>query len=257
MILISTYSLNWYGLHRVFNFTKKAQYDGIDLYLTRLNYDLWDKDYIKWLCDKFDVPVLSITVSLKWMNEKWVDKILSIAKTLGVQVITFSPPHFWDKNINWFKKYLLKVKKENHISVAVQNVEPKFIFFIIPEYKNATLSEIKRVTWDTTLDLAAIDSSSWIDILKSLRILWSSVKNILLSDKYWSKTWLLPGMLGWWISHLPLESFFMKLKTAGYNWFITLKVKPQELWAGNEEVVLQNLEHVKKYYQKHYLNFEV
>jgi hypothetical protein len=33
-------------------------------------------------------------------------------------------------------------------------------FFIIPEYRNSTLSEIKRVTGDTSLDLVAIDSSS-------------------------------------------------------------------------------------------------
>jgi homospermidine synthase len=48
----------------------------------------------------------------------------------------------------------------------------------------------------------------------------------------------------------------MKLKTWGYNGFITLKVKPSELWVGNEERVLQNLEYAKNYYSKHYLNFK-
>ena len=43
-------------------------------------------------------------------------------------------------------KYLLKIKRDTHITIAVQNVEPKFLFFIIPEYKNATLYEIKKVT---------------------------------------------------------------------------------------------------------------
>jgi hypothetical protein len=80
------------------------------------------------------------------MNEKKVDTIINIAKFLQVQVITFTPPHFSDKNTSWFSKYLLKVKKDTHISIAVQNIEPKFIFFIIPEYKNATLYEIKKIT---------------------------------------------------------------------------------------------------------------
>lgn len=256
MILLSTYSLTWYGLHRIFSFAKKAKYDGLDLYLTRLNYDLWDEDYIKSLVVEFDVPVLSITIALKWMNEKWVDKIMAIATLLWVQVVTFSPPHFWDSNINWFTRYLLRVKRDTHISIAVQNVEPKFIFFVIPEYKNATLSEIKKVTWDTTLDLAAIDSTSWIDILKAQRLLGSSIKNILLSDKHWSRTWLLPWMAGWWTSHLPLESFFMKLKSNWYNWFITLRIKPSEMWVWNEQIVLQNMEYLKKYYLKHFLNFK-
>lgn len=257
MILISTYSLVWYWLHRIFDFAKKSNYDGIDLYLSRSNYDLWDEDYIKSLSDSFWVPVLSITASLKWMSEKWVDEIISIAKTLWVQVITFSPPHFWDKNITWFKEYLSKVKKETNISISVQNVEPKFIFFIIPEYKNATLTEIKKVTWDSSLDLWAVESSSWIDILKAQKILWNSIKNIFLSDKDWTKTWLLPWKASSWISNLPLESFFMKLKSVWYNWFFTIKVKPIELWVWNEKTVLKNLEYVKEYYKKYYLNFKI
>lgn len=257
MILISTYSLVWYWLHRIFDFAKKSNYDGIDLYLSRSNFDLWDEDYIKSLSDSFWIPVLSITASLKWMSEKWVDQIISIAKTLWVQVITFSPPHFWDKNITWFKQYLSKIKKETNISIAVQNVEPKFIFFIIPEYKNATLTEIKKVTWDSSLDLWAVESSSWTDILKAQKILWNSIKNIFLSDKDWTKTWLLPWKASSWISHLPLESFFMKLKSVWYNWFFTIKVKPIELGVWNEKTVLQNLEFVKEYYKKYYVNFKI
>lgn len=256
MILISTYSLIWYWLHRVFDFTKKAWYDWIDLYLTKNNYDLWDEDYIKSLSDSFDIPVLSITVILRWMNEKKVDRIMKIAKALWVQVISFSPPHISDKNNVWFTKYLLKIKRDTHLSLSVLNVEPKMIFLIIPEYKNATLTEIKKITWDTALDLSAIDVSSWTDILKARNILWATIKNIYLSDKRWSKKWLLPGTAWWWTSYLPLESFFMKLKTTWYNWFITLKVSPWELWVSNQERVLQNLEYTKNYYIKHFLNFK-
>jgi len=256
VLLLSTSSLNGYGIHRIFSFAKKAKYDGLDLFFTSTNHDLWDKEYIKELSDTFKVPVLSMTISLKWMNEKKVDQIIDIAKFVWVQVITFSPPHFSDKNITWFNKYLLKVKRDTHLSVAIQNVESKFIFFIIPEYKNATLSEIKRITWDTTLNLLGIDSSSGMDILKAQKHLGNSVKNVFFADKRWSKIWLLPWGAGWGISYLPLESFFMKLKAGGYNGFITLKVRPSELWVGNEERVLQNLEFAKNYYIKHYLSFK-
>ena len=256
MILLSTYSLVWYWLHRVFDFTKKAWYDWIDLYLTKNNYDLWDENYIKTLCDSFGIPVLSITVILRGMNEKKVDQIVKIAKKLWVQVISFSPPHFSDKNINWFNKYLLRVKRDTHLSLSILNVEPKMIFLIIPEYKNSTLWEIKKITGDTSLDLAAIDTSSGSDILRARNVLWASIKNIYLSDKRWSKSGLLP----WWawggISYLPLESFFMKLKTSGYNGFVSLKVKPSELWVWTEEKVLQNLEYAKNYYNKHFLSFK-
>ncbi len=256
MILLSTSSLQGYWLHRIFDFANKWWYDGLDLALNKSNHDLWDEDYIKFLSDSFNIPVLSITAPARWMSEKKVDKLVSMAWKLGTQIISFSPPHISDKNMTWFTKYLLKVKRDTHLSISIQNIAPKFMFFIIPEYKNTTLFEIKKVTWDTTLDLSSIDSTSGFDILKAQKLLWSSVKNIFFSDKRGSNN----GILPWWawggISYLPLESFFMKLKTSWYNWFITLKVKPSELWAWNEERVIQNLEYVKNYYKKHFLNFK-
>ncbi|MCD5385128.1 hypothetical protein LRZ95_00485 [Candidatus Gracilibacteria bacterium] len=256
MILLSTSSLAGYGLHRIFKFAHKAGFDGLDLTLGGINYDYWDEDYIKELSDSFNIPVLSITAPSRGMNEKKVDKIISIAAKLGTQLITFSPPHFSDKKTTWFTRYLLKVKRDTHISIAIQNVEPKFLFFIIPEYKNATLFEIKKVTGDTTLDLSSIDSNSGMDVLKAQKILGSSIKNIFLSDKHGSKVGLLPGGAGGGISYLPLESFFMKLKISGYNGFISLKVKPSELGVGTEEKVLQNLDYAIGYYKKHFLNYK-
>lgn len=256
MLLLSTSSLSWYSLHRVFSFAKKAWYDGIEITLNKLQYDLWDEDYIKWLSDAFEIPVIALTAPSKWISKKTVDKIVKIATTVNAQVITFSPPHIMDKNTSWFTHYLPKIKKDTNLAVCIQNVEPKFMFFVIPEYKNSTLSELKRVTWDTTLDIAAIDKSSGIDILKAQKILGSSIKNIFLSDKKWPKTWILPGTAGGWISSLPLESFFMKLKIGGYMGHVTLKVKQSELWAGTEERILQNLDYAKKYYEKHFLDYK-
>lgn len=256
MILLSTSSLQGYWLHRIFSFAKKSKFDGLDLTLTKTNFDLWDEDYIKELSDFYDLPVLSITAPNRGLNEKKVDKIVLIAKKLWTQLITFSPPHFSDTNTSWFTKYLLRVKRDTHISICIQNVEPKFLFFVIPEFKNASLMEIKRVTGDTSLDVANIDGSSSMDILKAQKLLWSSIKNIYLSDKRWPKAWLLPWNAGGWISYLPLESFFMKLKTTGYTGFISLKVKPSELWVWTEEKVLQNLEYSINYYKKHFLNYK-
>jgi hypothetical protein len=47
----------------------------------------------------------------------------------------------------------------------------------------------------------------------------------------------------------------MKLKTSGYGGHVTLKIKQTELWAGNEERVLQNLDYAKNYYEKHFLDY--
>lgn len=256
MILLSTSSLNWYWLHRIFLFAKEAWFDWLDLSLTKSNYDLWDENYIKELSIKTWVPVLSITAPSWWMDEKIVDKIIKISIKLWSQLVTFSPPHITDSNSTWFSKHLLKVKRDTHISIWVKNVEPEFLLFVIPKYKNASLYDIKKVTWDTSLDLSSIDSSSSIDIIKAQKLLWSSIKNVYLSDKRWPKSFIMPWSAGGWISYLPIESFLMKLRTTWYNWFITLKVKPQELWVWNQEKLLQNLEYCISYYKKHFLNYK-
>lgn len=255
MLLLSTSSLTGYGLHRIFKFAKKAWYTGIDIALGMLNFDLWDEDYILELSKEFDVPVLSLTAPGKDMSKKKLEKIIMMAKTLSVQVVTFAPPHITDKDTKWFGTPLLRIKKDLHLSICIQNVAPKFLFFVIPEYRNATLTQIKSVTGDTTLDILGVDSSSSMDILKAQKILGSSVKNIFFSDKHGMKRGILPGGSGGGISYLPLESFLMKLKTSGYGGYITLKVSPKEMWVGNSERVEQNLEYMKHYYEKHFQQF--
>jgi hypothetical protein len=94
------------------------------------------------------------------MNEKRVDKIIEIAQKVQAQVVTFSPPHIMDKNTSWFNTYLPRVKKNTQLGICIQNVESKFMFFIIPEYKNSALSQLKKVTGDTTLEISALDPSS-------------------------------------------------------------------------------------------------
>jgi hypothetical protein len=105
------------------------------------------------------------------MNKKKVDKIMVIALKLGVQVVNFSPPRINEKNTLRFSKYLLKIKRDTNISIAIQNVEPKFLFFIISQYKKSTLNELKRVTGDCALDLSGIDRASGMDILKAQKLL--------------------------------------------------------------------------------------
>lgn len=256
MLLLSTSSLKWYWLHKIFTLVKKSKYDWIDLCIDEKNFDTLDENYLKWLSDAFEVPVLSITAQDKWLNQEKVDKIAKIAKTLNSQIINFYPPHITDKNMDFFSKYLLKLKKDLRIKITLQNVEQKFLLFIIPEYRNSNLIDLKKITWDTALNLSSIDKSSWVDLIKAQAILWNTLSNIYFNDRTWIKDLLLPWCAWWWVSYLPLESFLMRLKISWYNWFFSLKVKPTELWAWNDEKVLYNLEYIKNYYNKHFINYK-
>lgn len=220
-----------------------------------LNFDLWDEDYIYDLTQEFGIPVISLTAPGKDMGQDKLQVIMHMAEKLSVQLVTFSPPHITDKDTKWFGEPLQKFKKHSHISVCVQNVESKFLFFVIPEYRGATFEKIKSLTGDTTLDVIAIESASNMDVMKAQAALGSSIKNILFADKNDTQRGILPGGAGSGLSYLPLESFLMKLKSMGYNGHITLKTSAKEIGVGNAQRVLQNLEYMKQYYEKHFEGF--
>lgn len=256
MLILSTSSLNGYWLHRKFVFAKKAWYDWIDLVLEKWDFDSWNKEYIKSLSDSFDMPVLSVTAPDRGITKKVVDDIIDLAIYIKAQNITFSPPHITDRNSEWFTRYIWKASRDNHIIITVQNVAPKFLLFVIPEYRSNNLLDIKKVTWFTSLNLSNIDKSSWMDILKAQNILGNTIKNVYLSDKRWPKMWLLPWNAGWWISALPLESFFMKMRTSWYSGYFSLKINPKELSVWDDQEVIKKLVSVKDYYKKHFLEFK-
>lgn len=256
VLLLSTSSLQGYWIHRTLLIAKKSWFDWIDLVLNKENFDLWDEDYIFSLTKEIWIKVLSITAPSKGVDEESINKIISLAEKLGSQLVTFSPPYFKDSNASWFGEYLTKVKKETNLSVAIKNIEPEFLLLIIPKYKKASFIDIKKITWDTALDVGSIDSNSWVDINKAYRTLWTSIKNIYLSDRQQNKYGLLPGQAWGWISYLPLESFLMKLKTSWYRSFISIKVNSDSLWVWNEELVLQNFKNVISYYNKHYKDYK-
>ena len=256
VLTLSTASLKWYGIHKIFTIAKKAQYQWIDLKLEKWNYDSLDPEYIKSLSDAFEIPVVSLEAPPRGLNKKKIDEIIIIAKKLNCNLVTFTPPHVLEKDTSWFTDYLPKLRRAERIAICIKNVSPKTIFFIIPEHKHAALVEIKKITWDTTLDVSNIDTAGWTDLMKAYTILGKTVKNVYISDKVWPRSNLLPGMQWGGTSNLPIESFLMKLRASGYDGYISLRVKPTEIGGWNDEKVLQNLDYIQRYYKKHFLNYK-
>lgn len=248
MLLLSTSSLKWYWLHKIFKLVSQTNYDWINLDLSVADFDTENISYIKELIKEFSVPVISITAYERKMDNKTVDFIVKMAEEIGAKCINFYPPHRLDKDSTWFSVYLPRTKSKNQdLSISVINVEPKTFLFFIPEYKDATLSTIKKITWDTTLAVSNVDPTSGVDLLKSFSILWNSIKNVILSDKSWSKQDIII-----WKWDLPLESLLIKLKENWYRWLFTIKVNPKELQAWDDKMVLNKLEEMKKYFEKYF-----
>lgn len=105
--------------------------------------------------------------------------------------------------------------------------------FFIPEYKDATLTSIKKLTGETALHISNVDPESGVDLIKTFTILGNSIVNVFLSDKTGSKDNLLPGK-----GDMPLETLLIRLKDGGYKRNFTLKIDPKSLGVGDNEAVL-------------------
>ena len=248
MLLLSTSSFKWYWLHKIFKLASSSWFDWLNLDLSSWDYDAEDVEYVKSLSDEFKFPVLSITAYERKMDSKTVDDLIEKARILWAGIINFYPPFRQDKDTIWFSEYLSKAQENNKdIFLTVINVEPKTFLFFIPEYKDATLSTIKKMTWFSSLNVSNVDPSTWVDLLKSFSILWNSIRNVYLSDKTWLKTELLL-----WKGDMPLRDLLWKLKDSNYNYHFTLKVSPKELWVWHDETVLQRISDQKTYFDKHF-----
>jgi sugar phosphate isomerase/epimerase len=248
MLLLSTSSLQGYGLHKIFQLVAKSGYDGVNLDLELGDYDIENPEYIAELVKSTGVKVQSITAYERKMSKESVDKVIEIADILKVTPLFFYPPHRSDKEGNWFHEYLPKMKaKRTDLTFGIINVEPKTILFFIPEYKDATLTSIKKLTGETALHITNVDPTTGVDLLKTFSVLGNSIRNVYLSDKNATKGKLLPGK-----GDVPLESLLIKLKENKYPGLFTLQVNPKELGAGKDEVVLEKLEEARKYFQKYF-----
>jgi len=248
MLLLSTSSLQGYGLHKIFLLAKEANYGWIDLSVDFDQYDTVHASYIDSLIQSTSLPVISITAPERRLNRKQFDTILHLAHDLWVQIINIHPPHRLDREKDWFWEYLQSVaQKYPNIIINIINAPPKTWLFVISEYGDARPETIKKITEHTALSIENVDPSSGVDLMKTFILLGSTMGFIYLSDKTEESDWLFPGEWS-----MPLESLLIKLSDIGYTWNFTLSIDPKSLWAWDDDLVIQKLKEVEVFLLKYY-----
>lgn len=249
MLLLSTSSLTWYGLHKTFILAKQAEYDGIDLSVDFDMYDSTNVDYIDSLIRLVDIPVISISAPERKLTKKQFDQILALADALWVSVVNVHPPHRLEKERDWFWEYLHTIStKYSGIVINVINAPPKTWLFLISEYGDARPETIKKITEHTALSIQNVDPTSGVDLMKTSILLWSTLWFIYLSDKENDEDGVFPGN-----GTMPLESLLIKLKEINYSGYFSLSVKPSELKAWEEDsVVIAQLKKCRVFLEKYF-----
>ena len=247
MLLLSTSTLAPYGLHRQLLLAKQAGFDGVDLSLSFRQLDEWSADYVNEIASGVGIQVLSISAREHDMNQESLEKIILLAENLHVKRIQFFPPSRKDREDRWFFQSLPEFAKSNPpIELLVINVEPKTLLFFVPEYKDATLPAIKRITGKTAFALASVDPSSGVDLHKSFSLLGNSICNVFVADRSGGRENLFPGT-----GDLPLGSIIANLKESGYTGDYTIRIDSTEVAGGNDvQQVVEKLVAAQEFVKK-------
>ena len=248
MLFLSTASLAWYGLHKIFLLAKEAQYDWLDLSVDFDQFDTFDVEYIKLLIEQNWIHIYSLTAPEKKLTKRRFAQLLELAGNLDVSVVNVHPPHRFEKEKDWFGEYLkIMIQKYPNIVINVINAPPKTWLFIISEYGDARPETIKKITDHTALSIWNVDPASGVDLMKTFVLLGSTMWLVYLSDKTEELDGMFPGEWS-----MPLESLLIKLTDVEYAGNFTLDVYPKYLEAGNDKRVVERLIEARKFLEKYY-----
>lgn len=249
MFVLSTDSLQGYGLNRIFDLAKKADYDGLDLMIEPKNYDTQNAEYIRELVDQYKLPIIAIQTPRN-SNPKKIQKAVEIAKIVGAKIIIIQPPKLLEfKYIKWLKKEIPKIRQKEDISIALENAPSGSFLGIIPEHAMNNLSAMKEFK-HACLDTSRIAQKNQ-DIIRTYRSLHKYVVHVHLSNMRGSKMYCLPEK-----GVLPLESLLSKMQHEDYPGSFALKVHPKYLHAGDDKKVINTLKEAKDFYKKYFQKTE-
>ncbi|MDH5596609.1 MAG: sugar phosphate isomerase/epimerase [Candidatus Peregrinibacteria bacterium] len=246
MIALHTNSLSKYGLNRIFEFAKKAGYDGIEIGVDKSNFDTQNAEYIKKLSEEYNLPILALHSPIN-STAKSVRHVIEMAEYLKCPVVVITPPKLLDfKFANWLKKETPKIRKKKHIQIAMVNAPGKTVLGFLPDRAMNSVADLKKFGM-VALDCSSAASKKWGNLMSVYNHLSKIVVHVHLSNINKHKEYSLPNE-----GILPLESFLKKLKSTGYKGSISLRVRPTELNAGDDDKVISSLKKAKEFIDEFY-----
>lgn len=249
MLAICSESLRGYGLNRIFDFVKKAGFDGLDLTIDPKNFDSQDEAYLKELVEKYQVPVLSISTPVTGSAKK-IESAVEMAKALGTKVIIIQPPRIFDfKYASWLKNEIPKLRQKENISIALENAPSETFLGIIPEHSMANVVDLKKFK-HVCLDTTRIATRKE-DLIRVYKALKPYLVHVHLSNVKNGISYNLPQT-----GILPIESFLTKLKQDGFPGTISIKINSKFLSVGDDAKLLKELKALKEFYDTYFTNIK-
>ena len=251
LFLISTDSFSNCGLDMVFELSKTAGFDGIDLAI-RKNFDARNVDYVKKLSTTHNIPVKVIQVSDN-VNQKELNKALDLCEATGADTITINAPSYFNlKAYNFIVDNITTYKKDNkHIHFAIINPEDSNVFALpIPKYHFTNIVDIvKKYGCYIGFDVANFDAETLEnEVMKKLPNLLPYIAVLYFSDKNRLGEWhILPGE---WT--LKLGAFLKKVKQNWFMRYFSSKININKSELADSEKLADLLGKAREYYKTHF-----
>lgn len=244
MFLLSTDSLRGYGLNRIFEFAKETGFEGLEVALDVRQFDTQDAEYLNELQKQYGLPI-RVVRAFPNSTIKQTMLALEIAHAVDAKVLVIEPPRLFDfKYKDWIKKQVPAFRKKYQISIALKNGPSEYLWGILPGRAMSSIPDLQSFK-EVCLDVSNLYGKK-IDLMRAYDIMKPYLTHVHLSNvnKGLDHSLLEEGIM-------PLESFLTKLKKDGYDKDISLVVRPKSLSAGDDKVMMKNLEKTRKFYDKY------
>jgi len=254
--LLSTDTLNWFGLDLIFQTAKDAWFDWLDLAIWK-NFDTWNIRYVRKLVDKYDFPIKVIQTSPK-LNKKEIDKALDLCEALNVDTLCINAPKFFDYKTYYFIRDNIELYKSKNKDIKFSIINPSNSYFppfsVIPKYRFNNIVEIIKKYWcNLWLDIAWMDLDLFeSDFLRRVDRFVPYVSNLYLNDASSKTTHLFP-----WEWEMKIPELLRRFKREWYSRFISLKVNISKVDLADPDKVDLLLRKAVNYYNDYYVNAKV
>lgn len=249
-ILLSSDTLNGYGLDLIFSIAKESGYDGIDLAMWK-NIDSRHGNYIAKLMKQHDLSVLVIQTSSK-LNAKELNQAIAICESTGATQININAPTYFDMRTASFITNNLPSYRDRYPSIHFNIINPdagSMTFLPLPQYRFSNIVEtVKKLQCWRAVDVANMDEDMIDTILmKRFGSLEKMIHSIYLSDRSSKASHLLLGD-----GDYNIRQILRMLAENDYQWYITTKYTLDMETLVNTDKVMLLLEKTINYIREHY-----
>ena len=246
MLILSSGSLPHYGLERVFDFAKKAKYDGIEIAITPENFDTQNPAYLKKLEKRSGVPIKAFALESKG-EESILEPFQHTVREFPGATLNLAPAKVLSFAYKaWMSDLIPRLARKYDLRVCRRNVSNKVMFGFIPERTASSLVDVKEAG-NVCLDLTVVGLANE-EIIRLIPFLGEKLKVVYLSNLQRNMPYSLPQN-----GVLPVESFLTKLAQVRFRGDFVLRVNPAQLAEGEDEKVVELLIESREFFEKYFL----